>query len=222
MTAAITNAASGLNWLAHEPPNLERARASLRLIIKEGHRASDVVERIRGMVNKAPSPPERLNLNDVFLEAIALTHGETRSNRVEVRTQFASDLPQICGDRIQLQQLALNLIINAIQSMAGVSDRARVLLISTRCDASGGVLLDIQDSGEGIRADDVERLFAPFYTTKPNGMGMGLSICRSIVEAHGGEIWASPNVPRGATFHVLLPAHADVERTAGMGGSPQV
>jgi signal transduction histidine kinase len=106
--------------------------------------------------------------------------------------------------------------------MAGVSDRARVLLISTRCDASGGVLLDIQDSGEGIRADDVERLFVPFYTTKPNGMGMGLSICRSIVEAHGGEIWASPNVPRGATFHVLLPAHADGERTAGMGGSPQV
>ncbi|MGF6600367.1 PAS domain S-box-containing protein [Paraburkholderia sp. GAS448] len=208
LTAAITNAASGLNWLAHEPPNLGRARDALGLIIKDGHRASDVIDRIRGLVNKEPPPRERLNLNQVILDVVALTRGEAHSNCVELQTQLASNLPPVSGDRVQLQQVTLNLIMNAIQAVSSISDGARNLWICTRLDASNGVLIEVRDSGPGVAPEHLDTLFDAFYTTKPDGMGMGLSICRSIIEAHGGKVWVTANVPRGAVFHVALPALA--------------
>ena len=149
-----------------------------------------------------------LEINEAILEVIALTRGEVMKNGVSVQTQLAEGLPLIQGDRVQLQQVILNLIINAVEAMSGVSERSRELLISTGQDASGAVLVTVQDSGPGLNPESFDRLFDPFYTTKPGGMGMGLSICRSIVEAHGGRIWASRTAGPGAAIQFTLPSHA--------------
>jgi signal transduction histidine kinase len=146
-----------------------------------------------------------LEVNEAIVEVIALTRGEVMKNNVSVQTQLAEGLPLIQGDRVQLQQVILNLIINAVQAMSGVSEGSRELLIGTGKDASGRVLVSVQDSGPGLNPESFERLFDSFYTTKPGGMGMGLSICRSIVEAHGGRIWATPNAGPGITLQFTLP-----------------
>jgi signal transduction histidine kinase len=148
-----------------------------------------------------------VEINEAILEVIALTHGEVVKHGVSVQTQLADGLPLIQGDRVQLQQVILNLIINAIEAMSGVSEGSRELLIGTGQDVSGGVLVTVQDSGPGLNPESVDRLFDAFYTTKPSGMGMGLSICRSIVDAHGGRIWASRTAGPGATFQFTLPLH---------------
>ena len=205
IAATVTNADAALRWLGAQPPDLEEARQALGRIVKDGNRASEVIGRIRALIKKAPPRKDALEINEAILEVIALTRGEVVKNGVSVQTQLAEGLPLIQGDRVQLQQVILNLIINAVEAMSGVSEGSRELLIGTGKDASGGVLVAVQDSGPGLNPESFDRLFDAFYTTKPGGMGMGLSICRSIVEAHGGRIWATANDDRGATFQFTLP-----------------
>jgi C4-dicarboxylate-specific signal transduction histidine kinase len=201
----VTNAGAGLRWLARQPPDVEEARQALGRVIRDGERARDVIGRIRALIQKAPPRQEGVAINDAIREVMALTHGEVVKHGVAVQTHLAEGLPRIQGDRVQLQQVMLNLILNAVEAMSGVREGARALLISTGLEASGGVLVTVQDSGPGLTLESVDRLFEAFYTTKASGMGMGLSICQSIVEAHGGRIWASRTAGPGATFQFTLP-----------------
>ncbi|WP_404553340.1 PAS domain-containing protein [Bradyrhizobium niftali] len=206
ITAAVTYALAARRFLSAEPPNLREVDDALSLIVKEGNRAGEVVGRIRALIKKAPARKDAVEINDAILEVIALTRAEAANNGVSVRTQLAEGLPRVQGDRVQLQQVLLNLIINAIEAMHDVGEDERELLISTRSDPDG-VSVEVRDSGPGFVPADLDRLFEAFYTTKSSGMGLGLSICRSIIAAHNGRLWASPNAPRGAVFHFIAPAH---------------
>jgi PAS domain S-box-containing protein len=205
IAATLINAQAGLRWLGAQPPNLNEVRQILGLITNDSKRAGDVIGWIRALIKNAPPRTEALEINEAILEVIALTRGEAVQNGVSVRTQLAAGLPPVQADRVQLQQVILNLIINAVEAMSGASEGARELLISTAEDASKGVLVSLRDSGPGLDPPSLDRLFDAFYTTKSSGLGMGLSICHSIIEAHGGRIWASRNEPRGAVFHFTLP-----------------
>lgn len=209
IAAIVANAEAGLNWLEAQPPNLERVRQTFDWITGDGMRAGDVIGRIRALIRKAPPQKEDMEINQAVLEVIALTRSEAFKNGVSVRTQLAEGLPPIQADRVQLQQVVLNLIVNAIEAMAAVGEGGRELLISTGRDASNGVHVTLRDSGPGLDPKNVECLFEAFYTTKPTGMGMGLAICRSIIEAHGGQLWAGANEPRGAVFQFTLPFAPD-------------
>jgi PAS domain S-box-containing protein len=206
--AALTYANAALNWLHSQPPNLEEARRALDLIVESGVRAVEVIDRIRALVKKAPPRKGRLEINEAILEVIALTRSEMANNGIAARTQLAEALPAMQGDRVQLQQVILNLLINAIEAMSGMSEGHRELLISTAKTDAEGVLVRVQDSGPGLTPESIDRSFESFYTTKPGGLGMGLSICRSIIEAHGGRLWATANTPRGAVFQFTLPRHS--------------
>jgi PAS domain S-box-containing protein len=206
--AAITYANAGLNWLSRQSPNLEEARRALGLVVESGVRAGDVVDRIRALVKKAPPQKDRVDVNEAVLQVIALTRNEMAKNAISVQTQLAESLPTVRGDRVQLQQVILNLLINAIEAMSAMSKGPRELLISTQKTESEGVLVAVRDSGPGLAPESADRLFEPFYTTKPGGLGMGLSICRSIIEAHQGRLGASANTPRGAVFHFTLPTYS--------------
>jgi PAS domain S-box-containing protein len=206
ITAAVTYALAARRFLSAEPPNLHEADDALSLIVKEGNRAGEVVGRVRALVKKAPVRSDAVEINDAILEIIALTRSEAANNNVSVRTQLAEDLPRVQGDRVQLQQVLLNLILNAMEAMRDVDEKERQLLISTR-DVPEGVSVEVRDSGPGFAPADIDRVFEAFYSTKPSGLGLGLSICRSIIEAHNGRLWASPNVPRGAIFGFIAPAH---------------
>jgi C4-dicarboxylate-specific signal transduction histidine kinase len=206
LAAAVTHAQAALRWLGARPPDLEEARRAVGRIVKEGDRASDVIGRIRALVKKAPPRKDDFEINEAIREVIALTRGEVVKNSVSVETQLAEGLPLIQGDRVQLQQVILNLIINAVEAMSGVSEGARELLISTAKAASDGAVVAVRDSGPGLAPANLERFFEAFYTTKPSGLGMGLSICRSIIEAHGGQVWASSNDGPGTTFQFSLPS----------------
>ena len=203
--AAATNAQAAIHWLRLQPPDLEEVRQALGRTVKDVMRASEVIVRMRDLVNKVPSRHDPLEVNEAILDVIALTRGEVEKHGVSARSQFAADLPLVHGDRVQLQQVMLNLIVNAVEAMSGLDDGPRELLISTAKDDAGDVLIAVRDSGLGLNPESVERIFEPFYTTKPDGMGMGLSICRSIIEAHGGRLWARTNEPRGAAFYMVLP-----------------
>jgi C4-dicarboxylate-specific signal transduction histidine kinase len=207
--AVVTNADAGLRWLAAQPPDLEEARQALGRIVNEGNRASEVIDRVRALVKKAPPRKDRLDINEIILEVIALTRSEVHRNRVALQVQLLSGLPPISGDRIQLQQVILNLIINAIEAMSGMSDGPREVLVGSRNDGADDVLVAVRDSGRGLDAERLDHLFDAFYTTKPNGLGMGLAISRSIIEAHGGRLWATPNGPRGAIFQFMLPGDGE-------------
>jgi signal transduction histidine kinase len=206
VAAVVTNADAALRWLGAQPPDLEEARQALGHIIKDGNRASDVIRRIRTLINKkVPTRNDRMDINETIVEIIALTRSEVLRNGVSLQTRLAKDLPLIQGDRVQLQQVMLNLVINAVEAMSGVSERLRELMIGSGKDASDGVLVTVRDSGPGLTPESLNHLFDAFYTTKPGGMGMGLSICRSIIEDHGGRVWATANVPQGAIFQFILP-----------------
>jgi PAS domain S-box-containing protein len=209
VAATVTNAQAGLEWLGAQPPDLEEIRQTFDSIVSDGMRASDVIGRIRALIKKAPPQKESLEVNEAVREVIALTRSEVVKNRVSVRTQLAEGLPLIQADRVQLQQVILNLIINAVEAMSGVGDGARELQISTGRTASNGVLVSLGDSGPGLDPKSAERVFEAFYTSKAKGMGMGLAICRSIIEAHGGRMWASANESRGAVFQFTLPLEPD-------------
>jgi len=205
ITGVVTNADAALRWLGGQPPDLKEVREALDDVIKDGNRAGEVIERIRALIKKVPPPRDRLDINETILEVIALTRSEVLTNGVSLQTQLANGLPLVQGDRIQLQQVMLNLIVNAIEATSGASEGARELLISTEKDASNAVLVAVRDSGPGLDPEGLGRLFDAFYTTKPGGMGMGLSICRSIIEGNGGRIWATANVPHGAVFQITVP-----------------
>jgi C4-dicarboxylate-specific signal transduction histidine kinase len=209
IAAAVTNAQAALRWLAARPPDLEEVRQALGDIVKDVNRAGDVIGRIRDLVKKAPPRKERVDINEVIREVIEVTHGEAVKNGASVETALGEGLPLIEGDRVQLQQVVLNLIVNAVQAMGTVAEGPRELFITTARAEPDGVLVAVKDSGPGLAPASLERLFDPFYTTKPEGLGMGLSICRSIIEAHGGRLWVTANQPRGAIFSFTAPAHAD-------------
>jgi PAS domain S-box-containing protein len=207
IAAAVADAQAGLNWLDAQPPNLKEVRLALGCIVGDGKRAADVIDRIRGLIKKAPPQKEDLEINEAVLEVIALTRAEILTNGVSVQTQLAAGLPVIRADRVQLQQVILNLIINAVEAMRDVGEEDRELVISTRNEPDG-VCVEVRDSGPGLAPAALERLFEAFYTTKSGGLGLGLSICRSIIETHNGRLWASPNLPRGAIFSFIAPAHS--------------
>jgi PAS domain S-box-containing protein len=202
ITGAVTNAYTALRSLEADPA---KARRALDRIVKDGLRAGDIIGRIRALITKAPASSDRFELNQAVIEIIALTRNEAIKHGVSVRTQLAESSPAVEGDRVQLQQVILNLALNGIEAMRGIDAGARELHISTEEDASGAVLVCVRDSGHGIDPSNVQRVFEAFYTTKGEGMGMGLAICRSIIEAHGGRIWAGPNKPCGAVFQFVLP-----------------
>ncbi len=204
LSGIITNGNASLRWLGGDPPNLDEVRDAARRIIRDGNRASEVIARIRALSKKAGTAKERLDLNQTIQEMITLTIGEVRRNGVELSTELAADIPAISGDRVELQQVVLNLIKNGIEAMGGIDDRARELLIKTESDAVGRVRVIVRDSGTGLNPLNMERIFDAFYTTKSEGMGMGLAISRSIVENHGGNLWAVPNDGPGATFQFTL------------------
>ena len=205
--ASRNNAHAALRFLASEPPNLAEVREALECVVSETYRAGDIIGRIRDQVKKAPPRMEAVDLNDAIEEVIALVRGELSKNRVSVETQLAEGLSPVLGDRVQLQQVILNLILNAMEAMISTDDPVRELVISTDLHSSDGLLVAVSDSGPGVAPDDRDRIFESFYTTKANGVGIGLSICRSIIDAHGGRLWADALRPRGAILRFTLPAH---------------
>jgi len=209
LAGVIANAEAGLRWLDRGTPDLDAVRRSVEWIIDDGNRASDVIRRVRALANKTDIEKAQLDINDVVSETVALVERELVGHQVSVRMELAPALPMIMGDRVQLQQVMINLVMNGIEAMQSVTDRPRELVIRSRQDETQQVLISVTDCGVGISAENANRLFNAFFTTKSNGMGMGLSICRSIVEAHDGRLWATASVPHGATFQFTLPANAD-------------
>jgi PAS domain S-box-containing protein len=207
IAAAVTNAEAALRWLGARPPDLEEVRQALGRIVKDANRAGDVIGRIRELIKKAPSRKDRVDMNEAIREVIELTRGEAAKNGASVHTALGEGLPLVEGDRVQLQQVVLNLIVNAVQAMGAVAEGPRELFITTAQAEPNGVLVAVKDSGPGVAPESLEQLFAPFYTTKPGGLGMGLSICHSIIEAHGGRLSVTANQPRGAIFHFTMPTH---------------
>jgi C4-dicarboxylate-specific signal transduction histidine kinase len=206
IAAIVTNAQAARHFLDRRPPDLDEVREALDCIVREAYRASDVIYRIRGLLKEAPPKREATEINGAIRDVLELTRGEATRNAVTVRTQFAEPSPVVQADRVQLQQVILNLIINALEAMSIMREGARELLICTEKAESNSALVAVRDSGPGLDLKTADRLFEAFYTTKVQGMGIGLAICRSIIEAHGGRLWARANVPCGAIFQFTLPA----------------
>jgi len=205
LAAVVTNGNASLRWLGNDPPNFDEARQALRNIVRDGTRASDVIARIRAVLKKSEMAAQRLDLNEIIREIVALTQGEVERRGASIETHLAADLPPVTGDRVRLQQVLLNLVINALDAMKDVADRPRIIEVRTEAPESKSILIAVKDSGAGLGPGAESRLFEAFYTTKPDGLGMGLSISRSIVEEHGGRLWAAPNDGPGATFQFTLP-----------------
>ena len=205
LAAIVSSASACLRWLNREVPRLQEASASVRRVIEEGKRASEIIQRIRALFRNAEQNRAELDLNDVVGDVVPLLQREILDNRIALRLDLASDLPRVFGDRVQLQQVVINLVMNAIQAMTGVVERPRVLVIRSR-GAAGEVSVAVQDTGVGVSKDIEARLFDAFFTTRPQGMGMGLSICRTIIEAHNGRVWTEPADQAGAVFTFSLPA----------------
>jgi PAS domain S-box-containing protein len=205
IAAAIMSAETAQRWLAGQPPDLERAGLAIGNTLNDAKRAAEIIGRIRAMVKKAPERKDELKINDAISEVIELARSEISKNSVALRTTLAETLPLVQGDRVQLQQVMLNLIVNAVEAMSQIRENRRELLISSQSEADS-ILVAVRDSGPGLPEAALERAFEAFYTTKSNGLGMGLSICRSIVEAHGGRLWATSNAPIGAVFQFTIPA----------------
>jgi PAS domain S-box-containing protein len=205
LTGLVSSGNACLRWLTGETPNLEAARRAVERMINDGIRAGEVISRIRAMVRDAPSRKDRMNINDTIREGIALIGGEIQRSGISLKTELSNDLALVLGDRVQLQQVIINLIMNAIEAMSKMSQARRELVIASVKDGSNGVHVAVQDSGPGLDPKALDHLFDAFYTTKPEGMGMGLPISRTIIEAHGGQLWATPNKTQGATFQFKLP-----------------
>jgi two-component system, LuxR family, sensor kinase FixL len=209
LTGLVSSGNACLRWLAGDVPNLKAARESVERMISAGSRAGEVIRRIRALIGKAPPLRDRLNINDAITEVIALIRGEIQRNRISLRTNLSTDVPLVLGDRIQLQQVILNLILNAMEAMSDVIPQPRELSVSSAKDGPNGALVSVRDSGTGLDGTVLDRLFEAFYTTKAHGMGIGLAVSRTIIQAHGGRLWAAPNVPQGAIFQFTLPADGE-------------
>jgi len=209
LAAVVTNTNAALRWLASQPPDIDEVRETLHRILRDGQRAGEVIGRVRALLKKTPIVSMQVDLNALIEDTIALVHGEVRRHRILVRTELAHDLPPVTGDRVQLQQVILNLLMNGIDAMKKVTDGPRELLISSSLEAAACVLVAVQDTGAGLEPESSERVFEAFYTTKAEGLGMGLAICRSIIEAHGGRLWAGANDRSGAVFQFRLPSEPD-------------
>jgi C4-dicarboxylate-specific signal transduction histidine kinase len=207
--ATVTGAQAALRWLGSQPPNLEEVRRMLAQIVQNGRRAGEIVHRIIALMKKAPARRERLEVNEAIREVIEFTRGEAEKNSVSVQTKLAEHLPPIQGDQVQLQQVMLNLIINAVEAMSLQAGGTRDLLIDTAKAKSGGVLVAVHDSGPGVDPANLERIFDAFFSTKADGLGMGLSICRTIIHEHGGRLWATRGPARGTILQFTLPAAMD-------------
>jgi C4-dicarboxylate-specific signal transduction histidine kinase len=205
LTGLVCSGNACLRWLASEPPNLAGARRAIERMISDGTRAGEILHRIRALVRKSPPRRDWLNINDAIMEVVVLIRAEVWRNRILLQTELSNDLPLVLGDRIQLQQVILNLMMNAIEVMSGISPAHRKLLVASVKDGENGVLVGVHDWGPGLDRAAPDRVFEAFYTTKPDGMGMGLAISRTIVEAHGGQLSATPNIPQGAIFQIRLP-----------------
>ena len=205
LAAVVTNGQACLRLLALETPRPDEVRAAVERIVRDGNRASEVIQRIRALAKRTEPQMVSLDINDVIREAIPLVQREVLSQRVSLRTELASALPPVLGDRVQLQQVVINLLMNGVEAMASVTDRPREMLIRSQPHEADQVLVAVQDSGIGIDSENAERLFNAFFTTKASGMGMGLSISRSIIGAHGGRLWVSPNADHGAAFQFTVP-----------------
>jgi PAS domain S-box-containing protein len=211
LSGVVSNGSACLRWLAGDAPNVEEAREAARRIVRDGKRAGEVIARIRALTNRAATPREKLDLNETIREVLALVGDEAKKGSVIIRTQFADNLSPVSGDRVQLQQVLLNLVMNAIEAMSSVDERARELVITTQNIEADQVQVTVKDSGTGIDPNTLDKIFDPFYTTKPGGMGMGLSISRSILQAHGGRLWAAAKDSPGTIFHFSLPKYHEEE-----------
>ena len=208
LAAIVTNGNACLRWLAGATPNLSEGRQAVERIIKDSYRASEVIARIRSLVKKAPPRSDWVDLNEVIVEVLALAQNEARRQRVSLNRQLKQDLPRVRGDRVQLQQVVLNLIMNGLEAIARTKNGARELSVSSDVE-NEHVIIAVRDSGEGLDSANLERVFDAFYTTKPEGMGMGLAISRTIIESHGGRLWATANSPKGAVFQFTLSTNHD-------------
>jgi C4-dicarboxylate-specific signal transduction histidine kinase len=206
LAAVVTNADTCLRWLTQDKPDLKELRDAVQDIVTDANRASNVIARTRELLKKGPPQTVRLDMNHVIREVVVLVNKDLVRRGVSQHTVLASTLPSVSGDRVQLLQVLLNLILNSAEAMSAVAETARELVIQSSAQGSNEVLVQVRDRGVGLDPTNRDRIFAPFFTTKPNGMGMGLSISKSIIEAHGGKLWATPNVDGGATFHFTLPA----------------
>ena len=209
--AAVTiNSNACLRWLRDDPPNLNEAMRNLANIVRDANRASEIIVQVRNLTKGSPPEKSRVGVNEIILSTVGLLDREIQLNQISLQTRLSSDLPFVLGDKVQLQQVILNLLLNGIEAVSRVSFGPRKLVVGSEKVHTKGVLISIQDSGAGFLPSDSERLFTAFYTTKRDGMGMGLAISRSIVETHGGRIWAAPNEPRGAVFQFVLPTDARI------------
>ena len=207
LAAVVNNANAGLRWLSNRPPNTEEVRAALTRIANDGERGGSIIESIRAMLKKGVRERSEINLNELIGDVMRLTQGQFQRHGVSIRSELADDLPRVVADPIQLQQVILNLFMNAAEAMVSISDRERLVRVRSAKHDGGGALITVEDSGPGVEPDDAKRIFEAFFTTKAEGMGMGLSICRSIVESHGGRITAARAVPHGTVFQITLPGN---------------
>jgi C4-dicarboxylate-specific signal transduction histidine kinase len=205
LAAIVSQGSAGLRWLKRKTPELEEARDAFEQVVSNGQRAADVIRGLRSLAKKSGPRITTLDIDDTIREVLTLTHGEVQRNGVSLRTDLAVGNQLVAGDRVQLQQVLLNLILNGVDAMKGVTDRARELTVSSAITDESTVLVSIGDSGSGLDPTIAERIFEPLVTTKPDGLGMGLSICRSIIDAHGGHLWVSPAVPCGTVFRFTVP-----------------
>ena len=213
LTAVLINGNACLHWLGAEPPDLNEARKNITNIVRDANRASKIVVQVRDLTKGQPPVSERLRLNEIILATTVLIDREIRQNQILIQTQLSDDVPPISGDRVQLQQVLLNLFLNSIEALRLAAVGSRHLVIVSTKSSSNNVLISVRDTGKGISSRNLNCLFDPFYTTKSGGLGIGLTISRSIVESHGGRIWATPNSPCGAVFHFTLPIDARVDRS---------
>jgi signal transduction histidine kinase len=218
LSGIVSNGSACLRWLAGDVPNVEEVREAVGDIVRDGKRAGEVIARIRALTKRTVPLREKLDLNDTVREVLALVGDEAKKNGVMIRTRFAGDVLHVLSDRVQLQQVVLNLVMNGIEAMSGVEDRSRELIITTRNIDADQVQVSVADSGPGLEPKAASRIFDPFYTTKASGMGMGLSICRSILQNHGGRLWATANDGPGASFHFTLPKCHEELSYAGTAG----
>ena len=214
LTGIVSNGGACLRWLAGDAPNVEEAREGLRDIVRDGKRAGEVIARIRALTKRTALPRRNNGLNETIREVLALVGDQAKKNSVTIRTQFADDAWPVLADRVQLQQVLLNLVMNAMEAMSSVGDRERQLLIVTRNIEPAQVQVTVEDSGTGLDPSIMSRIFEPFYTTKSGGMGMGLSISRSIIQNHGGRLWATANDGPGTSFHFTIPKYHEEEDAA--------